>query len=285
MYSFLRRPAWILSHLLIALLVAVLIGLGFWQRDRWFEERERQQAIELTGEREPVAYGTAVDPALAPAEVDPEVRFTRVELTGTYDTDAEVAVLNRSQAGRPGAWILTPLVMDDGTAAPVVRGWIPYDPFADTPPFPEAAPPPGEVTVVGSLQPTQERGSFGATDATDGELDALSRVDVGRFAQQLPYDLGPAWVLVEQQAPPQPGDLPQSVSLAGEDPSQNFSYMMQWWIFAAIAAGGYPLVLRGVARHRLRDREDDPDAGDTGGSGPRVPGSSPSEERPVASEV
>jgi len=281
MYSFLRRPVWILSHVLIAALVVVLVGLGLWQRERWSEERDRQQAIELRGEQAPVAYEAAVDTARAPIDVDPGLRFTRVEMTGTYDTDAEVAVLNRSQEGRPGAWILTPLVQADGAAVPVVRGWIPYDPFADSPPFPEAAPPTGEVTVIGSIQPTQERGSFGATDAPDGELDALSRVDVARFAQQLPYDLGPAWVLVEQQSPPQPGELPQSVSLAGEDPSQNFSYMMQWWIFAAIAAGGYPLVLRGVARHRLRDREDDPD-GD--GVGSRA-GSSPIEERPVASEV
>lgn len=255
MYSFLRRPAWILSHALVAVIVVVLIGLGFWQRDRWFEERERQQAIEQSDEQAPIAYAAAVDTELAPAEVDPELRFTRVEVTGTYDTDAEIAVRNRSQAGQPGAWILTPLILGDGSAVPVVRGWIPYDPFADSPPFPEAAPPEGEVTVVGSIQPSQERGSFGTTDAADGELDALSRVDVGRFDQQLPYELGPAWVLLDQQVPAQPGELPQLVSLAGEDPSQNFSYMMQWWIFAAIAAGGYPLVLRGVARHRLRDRE------------------------------
>ncbi|MCZ7630377.1 MAG: hypothetical protein M5U19_15670 [Microthrixaceae bacterium] len=33
-------------------------------------------------------------------------------------------------------------------------------------------------------------------------------------------------------------------------PSQNFSYMMQWWFFAAIAAVGYVLILRKVARSR-----------------------------------
>lgn len=255
MYAFLRQPLWILSHVLIALLVVVLIGLGFWQRERWFEERERQQAIEQRGEQAPVAYESVVDPRLAPIDVDPSLRFTLVQMAGTFDVDAEVAVLNRSQGGRPGAWILTPLVRDDGVAVPVVRGWIPYDPFADSPPFLDATPPSGEVTVLGSIQPTQERGSFGATDRAEGELDALSRVDVARLAQQLPYELGPAWVLLQQQSPPQPTELPQLVSLAGEDPSQNFSYMMQWWIFAAIAVGGYPLVLRGVARHRARDLE------------------------------
>ncbi len=45
--------------------------------------------------------------------------------------------------------------------------------------------------------------------------------------------------------------LPDRVDLAvPSDPSQNFSYMMQWWLFAAIAAVGYLLMLRKVARSR-----------------------------------
>ncbi len=259
MYAFLRRPAWIVSHVLIGVLVLVLIGLGVWQQQRWVEERAKVEAVEARAALDPVDYEELVDPQLAPAAVDEDLRFSRVEVTGRYDVDAEVAVLSRSQGGQPGAWVLTPLVRDDGVAVPVVRGWIPYEPTVTSPPFLDAMAPDGEVTVTGTLQPTQERGSFGGVDPDEGTLESFARVDVARFDQQLPYDLGPAWVVLDTQSPPQPGALPDRVDLAASDPSQNFSYMVQWWLFAVIAAAGYPLVLRSVARHRLRDRED-PDA-------------------------
>ena len=118
-------------------------------------------------------------------------------MSGVYDTDAEVAILNRSRGGAPGAWVLTPLVQDDGTAVPIVRGWISYDPSGTQVDFPEAAPPEGEVTVTGVLQLTQVRGSLGPVDAADGTLEALARVDLVRFGEQLDEPLAPAWVMLD----------------------------------------------------------------------------------------
>lgn len=256
MYDFLRRPMWILSHVLIALLVLALIGLGLWQRARWIEESDKAERLEQRAQFAPLPYEDAVDPTADPAAFDPELRFTRVEATGVYDTDAEVAILNRSQNGAPGAWVLTPLVTAEGTAVPVLRGWIPLDPTGEAPPFRNAEPPDGEVTVSGTLQPTQERGGIGAIDDADGTLESLARVDLARLAEQLPYPLGPAWVLLDDQQPPPALELPQQVELLTDDPSQNFSYMVQWWIFAVIALLGYPLVLRGVARHRSTEVSD-----------------------------
>lgn len=278
MYDFLRRPMWILSHVLIAVLIVVLIALGFWQRSRWIEEADRAERLEQRSQADPVAYDAVIEPGTEPADVDPELRFTRVELRGTYDTAAELTVLNRSQGGAPGAWVLTPLVRPDGTAVPVIRGWIPSSASGSSEVPTDAAPPGGEVTVTGTIQLTQERGGFGAIDAAEGELDTLARVDLERFAQQLPYELGGAWVALDGQQPPQQGSLPQPVDLTRADPSQNFSYMVQWWIFAVIASVGYPLVLRSVARHRLRDRPaeaagdgDAPGDGDAEGDGDAAP--------------
>jgi cytochrome oxidase assembly protein ShyY1 len=269
MYAFLRRPLWILSHVLIAALVVAMVVLGLWQRARWIEESGIVEQLDARAAAEPVPFDEVVAPGTAPAEVDPGLRFTRVQLRGTYDVGEEVAISNRSQGGAPGAWVLTPLVRADGSAVAVVRGWVPLAAVQDPPPFPDAAAPDGEVVLTGTVQPTQPRGSFGAEDAPDGELDALARVDLERLAQQLPYELAGAWVLLDDQAPAQPGPLPQGVDLVRGDPSQNFSYMVQWWIFAAIAAIGYPLVLRGVARHRLRERPAD---GPGGGPAPPGPG-------------
>ncbi len=271
MYDFLRRPAWIVSHVLIALLILVLIGLGFWQRSRYVEERDRSDAVEARSTGDPVPLDEVVDPSTPPGDVDGSARYTRVVVSGTYDTTSEVLVRNRSQNGAPGAWVLTPLVQDDGTAVPVLRGWIPFtDPEVPAPPFAGVEPPPGPVTVTGTVFPTQEKGSFGAADPPEGTLTALNRVDVARLGDQLAYPLEPVAVVLQTQDPPQPGGfdaVPQPVALDLPSPSQNFSYMMQWWFFALIALIGYPLVLRRVARNRARGEQvptdDDPPPGAT----------------------
>lgn len=250
MYSFLRRPIWILSHVLIAVLVVVLISLGFWQRSRYYEEKEKGDRLEAAESAPPESLDDLVSSKDHPDSIPDSARYKRVEVSGTYDVANEVLVNNRSLDGAPGAWILTPLIQPDGTAVPVVRGWVPMSVAESDPPFKAAAPPVGRVDVLGNVQLTQERESFGPTDPADGKLTKLSRVDLKRFAKQLPYDIEPIYVVLDTQTPAQTGNYPALVSLVVSDPSQNFSYMIQWWVFAAIAAGGYPLVLRMVARSK-----------------------------------
>ncbi|UDY36839.1 SURF1 family protein [Dermatobacter hominis] len=269
MYDFLRRPAWIVSHVLVALAVVAMIGLGFWQRQRWIDERAKSDALAEQAASTPVplddVLGDAgVSPTTPPAAVPESVEFRRVEVTGTYDAAGEVLVRNRSQGGAPGAWVLTPLVQGDGTAVAVVRGWVPLDVDPPAPPFPGSEPPEGQVTVTGLVQRSQQQGTFGGTDPEEGTLRTLARVDVPRLDQQVDAGFEPVYVVLDGQAPPQPastGGLPEPVKIDVPTPETNFSYMIQWWIFATIAVVGYPLVLRRVARNRARgDQTPDDDA-------------------------
>ena len=274
MYDFLRRPAWIVSHVLIGLLILAMIGLGFWQRQRWVDEKAKSDRLAELSTGEAVPLDDVVSSSTAPDDVDPSVEFRRVTVTGTYDAAAEVAIRNRSQGGAPGGWILTPLVQADGTAVPVVRGWVPLDVDPPAPPFPGSEPPAGPVTVTGVVQVSQQRGPLGGTDPETGKLRSLARVDLNRFGDQLSMPLEPVWVMLDDQEPAQPGGasaLPQEVALDLPSPSKNFSYMVQWWIFAAIAIIGYPLVLRRVARNRAR--------------GEQVPVDDLPDDEPVASGV
>ncbi len=260
MYDFLRRPAWIVSHVLVVLAVVLMIGLGFWQRQRWIDERAKSDALAEQAASTPVPLDEAladggVDSETAPDEVPESVEFRRVTVTGTYDAAGEVMVRNRSQSGAPGAWVLTPLVQADGTAVAVVRGWVPLDVDPPAPPFPGSEPPTGEVTVTGLVQRSQSQGTFGGTDPTEGTLRSLARADVARLDQQVAAPFEPVYVVLDGQDPPQPAStdgLPDPVKLDIPTPETNFSYMVQWWIFATIAAVGYPLVLRRVARNRAR---------------------------------
>ena len=45
MYDFLRRPAWIVSHIVMASLIVLAVVLGFWQRSRYQEESARADRI------------------------------------------------------------------------------------------------------------------------------------------------------------------------------------------------------------------------------------------------
>jgi cytochrome oxidase assembly protein ShyY1 len=159
-----------------------------------------------------------------------------------------VVVRNRALQGSPGGWLVTPLLQADGTAVAVVRGWVDLQLANGGAPFPGTGPPEGEVVVVGSANLTQRRGAVGPSDPDEGRLDSLARLDLERLAAQVEVPLEPVWVLAEATEPPQGGSAVQPVEAEVPSPSQNFSYMVQWWIFATIAALGYLLVLYKVAR-------------------------------------
>lgn len=251
MYDFAKRPLWILSHVLVVVAVLVMLRLGFWQMDRWHDESQRSEQIEQALSQDPVP----LDEVLAeagddPAEVPEELRFERVSTSGTWRPEDEVVVRNRALEGLPGGWVLTPLEYSDGSVVAVVRGWVPLEQANAGGPVPDAAPPTGEVAVSGIVGLTHSEAGLGAKDPETGTLNNLARVDIERFQQQLDADLAPIWLTMDGMSPPQEGDLPEPISVEVPTPSQNFSYMIQWFLFAAIFAVGYLLILRKVAGGR-----------------------------------
>lgn len=251
MYDFLRRPLWVLSHVLVVLAVVAMVGLGFWQRSRWELRKSQADAIEQKANDRAVPLASLVPDDATTFPVRNEYR--RVVVVGRYSVADEVVVRSRSQGGAPGAWILTPLLRDGAPAVAVVRGWVPLAVAEKGPGAALALPPTGRVAVTGTIQPTQVRHLLGATDPATGRLKEVSRVDLPRVDQQFSGTLSPAWVLLDGQQPTQPDTLPQPAQFDPPDAGQNLSYMVQWWIFATIAAVGYPLVLRRVARQRAVD--------------------------------
>lgn len=251
MYDFARRPLWILSHVLVVVAVLAMIRLGFWQMSRWHTEQEALDRIESGLVAEPVALDELLAEVGDPESiegVDESAKYRRVILEGTWDLENQVAIRNRSQGGQPGAWLLTPLVGADGSAVAVARGWIPLELANAGPPYEGTDPIDGQVSVTGVVQLTQQGGGLGPQDPDDGTLDTLARVDLARFAEQVDLDLAPVWVELQQSQPAQPDPPVVPVEISLPSPSQNFSYMMQWWFFSIIAVGGYALILRKVAR-------------------------------------
>lgn len=245
-YRFVLRPRWIVSHLFVLALVTAMVSAGFWQLSRLQEKRDRNERVAARTAASPVdVTGLAAPGDFAAA---PDLKYRRVVAHGTYLVDDEVLVRSRSLDGAPGAWVLTPLELADGTAVTVNRGWIPN--LGDLHEVPAAAAAPeGPVTVTGLVRLTETRGAFGSQDPAEGTLTDLARADIGRLDKQVDIDLLPFYVqmLTQDPAPDldrQPAPLPAPTM----DEGPHFSYAVQWFIFTTVAVVGYPLILRRRAR-------------------------------------
>lgn len=253
MYRFALRPRWILSHLFALFIVAGCITAGLWQLDRLQTRRDNNARLTERAEQ-PVAEVTELlGPNNKTLVADVELRT--VEAIGTYRVEDQVTVANRTYEGSAGYWVLTPLVTDDGVGVVVNRGWVPMA-IGEPPELNELADPPeGRVHVVGSLTASQHRGRFGGADPDEGRLERLARADIGRIAAQVEYPLLPAYITLSAQAPPQEGTVPMPVEPVELGEGPHLGYTFQWFTFATIAALGYPLILRKVARERAAEAD------------------------------
>jgi cytochrome oxidase assembly protein ShyY1 len=255
MHRSLLRPRWIAFHVLIAVLVVVMVNLGLWQLRRLDERQGRNATVRERSELAAEPVTDWLEPESG-AEAVEAAEWRPLSGTGTYDDTATVLIRNRTLDGAAGYHVVTPLVLDDGDAVLVNRGFIPRGEAADAPAPPAA--PEGTVTVVGRARPTQERGLFGPPDPDDGTLIEAHRIDIPRLAEQLRYPVLPAYLDLASTSPepgtPQPALLP----LPALDDGPHLSYAIQWFLFAVLAVVGWFLAVRhSAAKARARDRADE----------------------------
>lgn len=233
-YAFLRSPLWIAGIVIALVTVLAFVNLGLWQLRRLDERSATNAAIEERSAVDPARLGVVI----ATHGTDPEALVhRRVLVSGEYDREGEVMVVGTTLNGRSGHDVITPLAFDGGVVA-VNRGWVPID--TEGPPAAGAEPPVGTVEVAGVLLDTETTGSLGTT-GPDGEYDQIGRIDLAVLSGQWGESLLPMYLLLEKQAPAG-GDLPHP--RAAPEPSQgpHLAYAIQWFIFAAIVAIGFPVL-------------------------------------------
>jgi surfeit locus 1 family protein len=243
MYRFLLTRRWLLASVVVLTAVVVMVLLGMWQLRRADEVRSDNDRV-----RAQLALPPAPIEQLLPAGADPSAAtYRRVEVSGRYEQDEEIALDNRSNHGRAGKHLLTPLVASAGRALIVDRGWIPLDGSPQP-----AEPPSTEVRVVGVLFPSERKGSFGASIPPEGDVKAVPRVDVARIAEQLPYPTYPLYLRLQSQIPAQTGGLPIAPGLPEIDDGPHVSYAVQWFLFAAVALAVFGALARREALRPAR---------------------------------
>jgi surfeit locus 1 family protein len=241
MLGFLARPRWIGLTVFAIAIVGVCVRLGMWQLDR------------LEGRREfNTRYAAGLDAAPLPLEdllaEGTALAYRRAVANGRYDTEHEVILYGRTLDGQPGNHVLTPLVLADGRAIIVDRGWVPLE--LDEPPVAEAAPPDGDVEVRGPLF-AEQPGGAGEVQEAEGRVTTMRTVDVEAIARDVPYELVPWFLQLGSQSPPA-GNLPVPQPPPELTEGTHLSYAFQWFSFATIAAVGYVILVRREVLERRR---------------------------------
>jgi surfeit locus 1 family protein len=233
MLATLRRPKWVVATLVVVLLAAIFVRLGFWQLTR-LDERQAENAL---GEQRLAIAPVALADLLATAGEDlSSIEYRPVIVTGAFDTEEEVLIRSQVELGQAGFHVITPLRSDQGSVL-VNRGWVPL--IMDAPPV-DAVAPAGPVDVEGWIHLNEPRPRFGAEEPA-GHNDVFNRVDIDRIASQLPYEVAPVYVVAmgDDTELPLPTDPPD---FSNEGP--HLGYALQWFGFALVALVGFFFLVR-----------------------------------------
>ena len=207
-------------------LSALCVRLGFWQWHRMEDKKAEQALIERHLGADAVPIQSLLKPGRA---VEDHEEWTRVRATGTFDTRRQVTVKFTTREGRAGADVVTPLLLPDGSAVLVNRGWMATE---NTNARPSSIPPPprGQIAVEGWLRPDNEADG-GAVVPVDGQVRAIASRGLERHVGR---ELLPGFINLQE---------PMATGLAPEprphvSHALNFFYALQWWFFAGLALIG-----------------------------------------------
>jgi cytochrome oxidase assembly protein ShyY1 len=234
-YRFLLTPRWLAGAALAVAAAVVMVFLGNWQLHRYHERSAINDRIDAADSVQaiPMTSLLARPTAAARAGNAPgkDLAWTKISVTGRYDPAHEIQARARTVNGDVGFEIVTPLILDDGAAVLVDRGWIPAPPGGAiaAPTVPVA--PGGQVTVVGQVHLSESRPT--PIEHRDGRLDTR-RISVPHLAHEMPYPVYGAYVLLTGQTPTADAAF-TAVPIDHEDSWQNAGYTVQWWLFAGMA--------------------------------------------------
>lgn len=218
--------------------LAVLIGLGMWQLERfeWKRGLIDQRAAALTAS--PIDFN---DQQLA------EIDFVKVRILGRFRHADEIHLVAPPRRGRSGYHIVTPFESArSSTLILVDRGWVPKD--LKQPDTRRAGQVSGEQIVVGFARRPPPPGWFTPNNQPEGNV--WYWVDIETIAQQRVIDL--QRVIVEADATPNPGGHPIGGQTRFALTNNHLGYAITWF---GLAVG---LIAIYIAFHRRnRNRVDE----------------------------
>jgi surfeit locus 1 family protein len=216
-------------HVFTILLVVIMVSLGFWQLRRHDERvtfNDAVRARSLTAPLSPTAL-LALDSDVA------NVEWFTLQASGQYLPDEDV---NVSQDGQAGIDPVSALQLDDGRILLVNRGFIPLS---------QAVPaaPSGSVTVVGRVRTTDVRQRGELSDAREGDLREIQRIDLARLQDQLPGEVLPVYIDLLASNPPE-AEVLSRIAAPELTLGPHLAYTVQWIVFSLCAVAAWGFIVR-----------------------------------------
>ena len=226
-----------------AIVLSILLALGFWQLERRSQKRALIQQIEA---------GASGPSSPLPAQIDnpADLEFRHFVVSGQFLHDLEILLNGRTHGGKLGYHLVTPLKRDSGPPVLVNRGWIPLeqrDP--QTRPLTRRQ---GWVAMQGIARVPATPGWFAPSNRP--ERNEWFWIDLPAIAQQqgMP-ELAP--VVIEAIATNRPGD-PIGREATIEIRNDHLQYALTWFGLAGALGGVYVAFVWG----QVKQRQAEPDA-------------------------
>lgn len=222
---------------MLALTVS-FITLGFWQLSR----DHRKQALVRQAS---AAYAAPAPEVTSGAHI---VDGDRAQASGRYDAAHQVLFRNQVHGSKVGDDVLTPLLLPNGTAVLIDRGWVPAvgDQLTSSATSVVAT---GDVVIRGIAHTSSTLSAQDAVTSSEKIL-SLPRVDLTRIGQGLPYKLNPIWIQAQSETPRPGAGAPALPQPPPPDQVNHMEYTIEWFSFALIGIIGWPMALVAFSRRR-----------------------------------
>lgn len=221
--------------------MAVTARLGFWQLDRADQKARLQADID---QRETLPPLPAAELARDPAQADAQVH-RRTTLAGTWRPQYTVFLDNRQMNGRVGFFVLTPLVLNDGSAVLVQRGWRARD-FLERERLTPVPTPEGAVQVSGRLARDPAR-LYEFDGVAAGPI--RQNISLDEYGRETGLSLRPVTLL--QTSPATDDGLSRDWPRPAAGLQKHYGYAFQWFALCALIGGlhAWFRILRPRRRH------------------------------------
>lgn len=223
---------WWWTTLIVIIGVFILIQLGYWQLDRLEQRRAYNVYVADRWRQAPydVNHNTIPDDLT-------ELEYRRVLAEGEFDYSNQILLSNQTVNQAPGSIIVTPLVLQDGRAILVARGWLPTG--EDNPQHWSKYEEPAGAPVIGLLQETQLLPSGNAPTPPKTPQVEWFQININAIQPQMAYELLPVFILQLPEEGRNANDLPLREEPLVLDEGSHLSYAIQWFMFALILGVGY----------------------------------------------
>lgn len=239
-----------LGYLAVTVVFAIVCSLlGVWQWNRREEAVAAIERIENNYDAAPVTLDEALPNR---DELDADVEWQPVAVSGEYLVDEQLLVRARPRAGQPGFEVIVPLLTPAGDIVIVNRGWLPVGSSQDSPDVVPAAPT-GPIEVIGRIRPGEP--TIPGRGAPEGQIATIHLPTISD-------DLGDAVVegayLQLDTETPAPATRPQAALRPIIDEGPHLSYTFQWYLFAILGFIGFGWAIRQEIRIQRSDETGEP---------------------------